>query len=212
LLLAVSVVLLFFGYLLRLVFADICFAFFCLFLCGAAEKIGVSWKLRQLDTEDPLLAAVDLLESNWKLVQDVLQLTRRMLMRIFVGLWPKKKEEMPVDNFQNLAKAFDTLEDPVLTMKHTSVKWGVKGAIALTQLHGEKVDWEKISSSRACPLSEMLGFFKKVKEYALGIVSLITPLAASSTSALVSSTPPPSVAAADSSAPSTATELVVEVA
>jgi hypothetical protein len=44
--------------------ADIWFAFFGLFLCGAAEKIGVSWKLRQPDTEDPLLAVVDLLESN----------------------------------------------------------------------------------------------------------------------------------------------------
>jgi hypothetical protein len=44
--------------------ADILFSFFGLFLCGAAEKIGVSWKVRQPDTEDPLLAAVDLLESN----------------------------------------------------------------------------------------------------------------------------------------------------
>jgi hypothetical protein len=62
------------------------FSFFGLFLCGAAEKIGVSWKLWQPDTEDPLLAAVDLLESNWKLVQEVLQLTRCVLMRMLVGL------------------------------------------------------------------------------------------------------------------------------
>jgi hypothetical protein len=41
---------------------------------------------------------VDLLESNWKLVQNVLQLTRHVLTRIFIVLWPKKKEEMPVDN------------------------------------------------------------------------------------------------------------------
>jgi hypothetical protein len=40
------------------------FALFGLFLCGAAEKIGVSWKLWQPDNEDPLLAVVDLLESN----------------------------------------------------------------------------------------------------------------------------------------------------
>jgi hypothetical protein len=38
--------------------------FFCLFLCGAAEKIGESWKLRQPNTEDPLMDALDLLESN----------------------------------------------------------------------------------------------------------------------------------------------------
>jgi hypothetical protein len=106
-------------------------------LCGAAEKIGVSWKLQQPDVEDPLLAAVDLVESNWKLVQDVLQLTRRVLMCIFVGLWPKKKEEMPVDNLRKLAEGFDTIEDPVLTMKYTLVKRGVERAIALAQAHGE---------------------------------------------------------------------------
>jgi hypothetical protein len=133
-------------------------------------------------------------------------------MRIFVGLWPKKKEEMPVDNLRKLAKAFDTLEDPVLTIKCTSVKQGVEGAIDLAQSHGKEVDWEKISSSRACPLSEMLGFFKKVKEYAPGIVSLITLLAAFSTPTASSSTPSPGATAAESSAPSAATEPAAEVA
>jgi hypothetical protein len=101
---------------------------------------------------------VDLLESNWTLVQEVLQLTRRVLMRMFVGLWQKKKVEMPVDNLKKLAEAFDTLEDPVLAMKGRSVKQGFEGAIALAQSHGEEVDWEKVSSSRAHPLSELLGF------------------------------------------------------
>jgi hypothetical protein len=135
-----------------------------------------------------------------------------MLMRIFVGLWLKKKEEMPVDNLWKLAEAFDTLEDPVLAMKRTSVKRGVEGAIALAQSHGEEVDWEKISSSRARPLSEMLGFFKKVKEYPPVIVSLITPSVASSTPAPSSSTPSPSAAAAESSAPSSAMKPATEVA
>jgi hypothetical protein len=87
-------------------------------------------------------------------------------------------------------------------MKGRSVKWGVEGAIALAQSHGEEVDWEKISSSRDRPLSELLGFFKKAKEYMPGIMSIITPSAASSTPAPSASMPPPS-AAADSSAPST---------
>jgi hypothetical protein len=182
-----------------------------LFLCGAAEKIGVSWKLRQPDTEDPLLAAVDLLESNWKSVQDVLQLTRRVLMRMFVGLWPKKKGEMPVDNLREIAEAFDTLEDHVLVMKRTSKKQGVEGAITLAQSHGEEVDWGKISSSRARPLSELLEFFKKAKEYAPGIVSLITPSAASSSSEPGSSMPSPRAVAAEPSAPSAAMEPAAEV-
>jgi hypothetical protein len=217
-LLAVSIVLFFFVYLLMLLFADIYSLSLAFSFCGPAEKIGVSLGLRQPDTEDPLLAAVDLLESNWMLIQEVLQLTHRVLMRMFVGLWPKKKAEMPVDNLKKLAEAFDTLEDPVLTMKGQSVKRGVKGAIALAQSHGEEVDWEKVSSSHARPLSKLLGFFEKAKKYAPGIISIITPLAASSTPMPSSSThvpsasmPPPS-AGADSSAPSTATEPAAEVA
>jgi hypothetical protein len=46
----------------------ICVYLFCLCLYGTVEKIGESWRLRQPNTEDPLLAVVDMLESNWKLV------------------------------------------------------------------------------------------------------------------------------------------------
>jgi hypothetical protein len=134
-----------------------------------------------------------------------------MLTRIFVVLWPKKKEEMPVDNLRMLLEAFDTPDNHVLAMKRGSVKRGVEGAIALAQSQGKEVDWGKIGSSCARPLSEMLKFFEKAKEYAPRIVSLITPLAASSTPAPSSSTPPPGAATAASSAPSTTTEPTAEV-
>jgi hypothetical protein len=91
-------------------------------LCGIAEKIGESWKLRPPNTEDPLLAAVDLLEYNWKLVQNVLELTRNMLIRMFVKFWPKKRKEMLGNNLWKLLEAFETADDPVLALKHTSVK------------------------------------------------------------------------------------------
>jgi hypothetical protein len=139
-------------------------------------------------------------------------------MWMFVGLWLKKKAEMLVDNLKNLAEAFDTLEDPVLTMKVRSVKWGVEGAIALAQSHGEEVDWEKVSSSHARPLLELLGFFEKAKKYAPGIASIITPSAASLTPIPSSLTSVPSASMplpstdADSSAPSAATEPATEVA
>jgi hypothetical protein len=204
--------------LLVLLVADICSLSLVFVFYVAAEKVGVPLGFRQSDTKDPLLAMVDLLEANWKLIQGVLQLTCRLLTRIFVRLWPKKRAEMPVDNLKKLAEAFDTVEDPVLTMKRQSVKRGVEGAIALAQSHDEEVNWEKVSSSRARPLSELLGFFEKAKKYAPGIVSIITPSVASSTSTPISSThaasasmPPPS-AGADSSAPSTATEPAAEVA
>jgi hypothetical protein len=70
------------------------------------------------------MAAVNLLESNWISVQEILELTRRVLTRMFVWLWPKKRAEVPVD-LKKLAEAFDTIEDLVLTMKSRSVKQGV---------------------------------------------------------------------------------------
>jgi hypothetical protein len=44
-----------------------------LYFCDAAEKLGEVWKLQQRSAKDPLLDVVDVLESNWKLAQDVLQ-------------------------------------------------------------------------------------------------------------------------------------------
>jgi hypothetical protein len=125
---------------------------------------------------------------------------------------------MLTNDLKKLVEAFDTVEDPILTMKSRSVKQGVEGAIALAQSHGEEVDWEKVSSSGARPLSELLGFFEKAKKYSPGIVSIITPSAASSTSTPISLTPaasasmPPPSAGANSSTPSTTTEPATEVA
>jgi hypothetical protein len=144
-----------------------------LYFYDAAEKLGEVWRLRQGNSKDPLLDAVDVLESNWKLAQDILQRTRHVLIRMFVGLFPKKRDEMPAENLRKLVAAFDTIEDPVLAMKLTSVKRGVEGTIALAQSHGEKVEWEKVGSSYACPLAEMKEFFKKAKGYAPKHVSLI---------------------------------------
>jgi hypothetical protein len=86
---------------------------------------------------------------------------------------------MPDADLKKLAMAFDTPEDPILLMKGHSMKRGAEGAIALTYAHGEEVNWEKVSSSRRRPLSELRGFFEKVKKYAPGIVSIISPSAAS---------------------------------
>jgi hypothetical protein len=172
----------------------------------------------QPDDQDPLMAAVNSLESNWISIQEILELTRRVLTRIFVGLWSKKRADMPTDDLKKLAATFDTPEDPILSMKSRSVKRGAEGAIALAYSHGEEVDWEKVSSSRGQPLLELLGFFEKAKKYVPGIVSIITPSVASSTSTPASLTPatsvsmPPPSAGADDSAPSAAPEPAAEMA
>jgi hypothetical protein len=41
---------------------------------------------------------------------------------MFVGFWPKKRKEIPGDNLRKLFDAFDTTDDPVLALKHTSMK------------------------------------------------------------------------------------------
>jgi hypothetical protein len=110
---------------------------FC--LCFA-EKIGVSLAPLQPVDEDPLMAAVNLLELHWISIQEVLELTRRVLTWIFVGLWPKKKVDLPVVDLKKLAAVFDTAEDPILSIKSRSVKQGAEGAIALAYSHGEEVD------------------------------------------------------------------------
>jgi hypothetical protein len=164
------------------------------------------------------MAAVNLLELHWISIQEVLEVTRRVLTRFFVGLWPKKKADMPATDLKKLATIFDTAEDPVLLMKGRSVKRGAEGAIALAYSHGEEVNWEKVSSSRGRPLLELRGFFEKAKKYAAGIVSIITPSAASLTSTPIPSTPassgsmPPPNAGATSFAPTSAADLNDEVA
>jgi hypothetical protein len=170
----------------------------------------------QLD-EDPLLAAVSLLEANWISVRGIFELVNRVLMRIFVGLWPKKKANVP--DLKNLAKAFDTDDDPILTMKGLSLKRGAEGAIAFAYAHGEEVNWEKVSSSPGRPRLELKPFFKKAKKYAPGIVSMISPLAASATGTTpISLTPvtsgsmPPPDAGAASATPTSAADREAEVA
>jgi hypothetical protein len=164
------------------------------------------------------MAAINLLELNWISIQEILELTHRVLTRMFVGLWPKKRADMPADDLKKLAATFNTVKDPILSMKSRSVKRGVEGAIVLAQSHDEEVNWEKVSSSRVRPLSELLGFFERAKKYAPGIISIITPSAASSTSMPTSSTPaasasmPPPSAGADASMPSTTPEPAIEVA
>jgi hypothetical protein len=158
------------------------------------------------------MAAVNLLEANWISVQEIFELARLVLTRIFVGLWPKQRAEVPETDLKKIAKAFDTPDDPILLMKGRSVKRGAEGAIGLAYAHGEEVNWEKVSSSCGRPLSELQVFFEKAKKYAPGIVSIISPSAASTTSATpVSSTlatsgsmPPPNTGATSSTPTATA--------
>jgi hypothetical protein len=85
------------------------------------------------------MAAVNLLELNWISIQEIFDLASRVLMWIFVGLWPKQKADMLATDLKKLATAFNTPEDPILLMKSRSMKQGAEGAIVLTYPHGEKV-------------------------------------------------------------------------
>jgi hypothetical protein len=54
------------------------------------------------------MAVVNLLESNWISIQEIFELASRMLTRIFVGLWPKQKADVPAADLKKLAMAFNT--------------------------------------------------------------------------------------------------------
>jgi hypothetical protein len=104
-------------------------------------------------------------------------------------------------------------------MKGLSLKRGAEGAIAFAYAHGEEVNWEKVSSSPGRPRLELKPFFEKAKKYAPGIVSMISPSAASVTGTTpISSTPatsgsmPPADAGATSSTPPSATDHEAKVA
>jgi hypothetical protein len=165
------------------------------------------------------MAAVNLLEANWISVQEIFELVNRVLTRMFVGLWPKQKAEVPNSDLKKLAEAFDTTDDPILQLKGLSLKRGAEGAIALSYAHGADFDWEKVSSPHGRTCSELKAFFEKAKKFAPAIVSIISPSAASATYFTpTSSTPattdsaPPSTAGADFAMPSSATEQNAEVA
>jgi hypothetical protein len=92
------------------------------------------------------MAAINLQEANWISIQEIFELVSGVLSRLFVGLWPKKRAAVPEDNLRNLAKSFDTTEDPTSQLKGLSLKHGAEGAIALSFAHGTDFDWEKVSS------------------------------------------------------------------
>jgi hypothetical protein len=197
--------------------ADV-FLFCCFCFLGFAEDTGASASTLQPDN-DPLMAAVSLLEANWISVQEIFKLVNRVLTWIFIGLWPKQRAEVPDNDVKKLAKAFDTPDDPILLMKGLSLKRGAEGSIALSYAHGEEINWEKVSSSHGRPRSELKAFFKKAKRYAPGIMAMISPSATSVTSTMpISMTPtisgsvaPPN-AGATSTTPSSAADPDAEVA
>jgi hypothetical protein len=160
--------------------------------------------------DDPLLTAVNLLEAKWISIQETFELVSRVLSRLFIGLWPKKKSEVPKDNLENLAKSFDTIEDPILQLKGLSLKRGAEGAIALSFAHGADFDWEKVSSPHGRTRDEMKVFIEKAKKLAPALAAIISPSAASA----VSTTPaptmeepkPPSTSGDGFAMPSSATE------
>jgi hypothetical protein len=135
---------------------------------------------------------------------------------LFIGLWPKKKVEVPKDNLEDLAKSFDTDKDPTLQLKGLSLKHGAEGAIAFSLAHGTDFDWEKVSSFHGRTRDEMKVFIEKVKKLAPALAAIISPSAVST----ASTTPAPvmeepacsSTSGGKFAMPSSATEQDAEVA
>jgi hypothetical protein len=131
-------------------------------------------------------------------------------------LWPKKRAAVPKDDLSNLAKSFDTTEDPTLQLKGLSIKRGAEGAIALSLAHGMDFDWERVSSPHGHTRDEMKAFFEKAKKLAPALETLISPSASSVASAapppMAEDPVPPLTAGEEFALPSSATEQNAEVA
>jgi hypothetical protein len=159
--------------------------------------------------------AVNQLEANWISIQENVELVNRVLSRLFVGLWPKKKATVPKDNLTDLAKSFDTTEDPLLQFKALSIKRGAEGAIALSLAHGTNFDWERVNAPLGYTRDEMKVFFEKAKKLAPALLNTISPSAASAVPAAPPPTPKapvPSTSGEEAAAPPSSTEHNAEVA
>jgi hypothetical protein len=160
--------------------------------------------------------AVNLLEEKWISIQETLELVSRVLSRLFNSLWPKKKVTVPKGNLAELAKPFDTTEDPILQLKGLSIKRGVEGAIALSLAHGTDFDWEKASSPHGCTRDEMRVLIEKAKKFAPALSKTISPSATSAVPAppspAVKDAVPPSTSGPDTDAPPPTAEQNTEVA
>jgi hypothetical protein len=88
-----------------------------------------------------------------------------MLTRLFFELFLKKKNDFPAGNLRKLVEAFDTLEDPTLQFKRSSMKRGAEAMIALSMSHGKEVNWSKVSSSHILGLTEIKEYFADAKKY-----------------------------------------------
>jgi hypothetical protein len=185
------------------------------FLSFCIEFTGVSPSALQID-DDPLMNAVNLLEENWISIQETFELVSRVLSRLFAGLWPKKRGTVPKDNLTELAKSFDTTEDPTLQLKGLSIKRGAEGAIALSLAHGTDFDWERVSSPHGHTRDEMKVFFEKAKKLAPALLTTISPSAASAVPAApppaAKDPVPPSTSGEEAAAPPSSTEHNAEVA
>jgi hypothetical protein len=185
------------------------------FLFYFAELTGVSPSSLQMD-DDPLMDAVNLLEENWISIQETFELVSRVLSRLFAGLWSKKRLSVPRENLTELAKSFDTTEDPTLQLKGLSIKRDAEGAIALSLAHGTDFDKERVSSPHGHTRDEMKVFFEKAKKLAPALLTTISPSAAFVVSAApppVAKDPvPPSTSGEEVAAPSSTTEHNAEVA
>jgi hypothetical protein len=161
------------------------------------------------------MTAINSLEANWISIQEIFELVSRVLTWMFVGLWPKKKVEVPKDDLMKLAKAFDTTDDPILQLKGISLKRGAEGAITLSYAHGADVDWDKASSPHGRTRAELKAFFEKAKKLPPALASIISPSAASATSdaptPAMEEPTPPSTVGDEFTMPSSAMEQNAEV-
>lgn len=129
---------------------------------------------------DPLLDSLTILEANNVRVRTVLVRARRAFKRFFGNFFPKQKEP---EDLLNLADVFNAEKDPALDYRQAATKTGVEVAMVMAMVHGENVDWDKVSSSFAVDDSGkpkiLVYFLKSAKKFSKKMIPLIQPASAS---------------------------------
>jgi hypothetical protein len=110
--------------------------------------IGEVFSIQEGKEVDPLLDVVGVLEANRAPARDILSRTCNVCSRLLGIFFPKKRKGMS-KHLGKLVKMLNTPKDTTLLLKRSSTEISAKVTMVLAMSHGEKVDWDKVSSSMA---------------------------------------------------------------
>jgi hypothetical protein len=112
------------------------------------ERTGVVEVLEEEQKVDPTLDALRLLEANNSRARNLLNSSRKTLIRLREQVLPKKPLADDY-SFEDLVNSFSGTATPipVLEFRQAQRQAGVEVVITMMMAHGEPIDWKNVSSA-----------------------------------------------------------------